>query len=471
MGNRLIREQNRNVMQKLKQRTERNTPRNASQVSGNCDLQLNKEETLSVASLKTCSNNPEVNQSQHTARLKAIVYVISIEGKPLMPCTPAKAKKLLKSKRAKVIKLYPFTIKLNFECENQVQEVGFGMDSGYGSIGLSAVTEKEEVLSQTVTLDNKTSSRLTEKAMYRRGRRSRHHWYRKPRFLNRRKKEGWLPPSIQRRYDAHLTLIKNAKSVLPISKVTIEIGNFDIQKIKNPEISRVGYQQGDLYGYQNMRSYLLAREHGLCQLCHKEFTKGSPSHIHHCKERGEQGSDRPENLAILHKKCHIKLHKKKIKLSAPKEFKAKTFISIIRNKFRQDIPDTNITFGYKTFVDRNKLGLEKSHATDAFVIAGGATQERCESITINQKHRNNRAIQLNRKGFAPSIRKQRYAIQPKDLIWIGGKKFVVGGIQGKGKQVKIANSKKAYSTKNIERVYHFGGFAYDFLIKNSISKD
>jgi hypothetical protein len=64
-------------MQKLKQR-KTYTPTNAPQVCSNCDLSLNKEETLSVAGSKTCFNNPEVDLPQHTGGLKAIVYVKSI---------------------------------------------------------------------------------------------------------------------------------------------------------------------------------------------------------------------------------------------------------------------------------------------------------------------------------------------------------------------------------------------------------
>jgi len=438
----------------------KNTPIRTSQAGCSVSTPLNKEETLSVVSKVLTVINPEVNQSQHTARLKVEVYVISIEGKQLMPCTPAKAKKLLTSKRATVIKLHPFTIKLLFVCENQVQEVNLGIDLGFKNVGFSASTSKKEVMSGTLILDDKTSSRLTEKRMYRRGRRNKL-WYREPRFDNRRTKTGWLPPSIQRRYDAHLKIINLIKFSLPISKVTIETANFDIAKIENTEINGIDYQQGDMYGYQNMRSCLMAREKGLCQLCHKEFSKASPSHIHHCKERSKEGSNRAKNLAILHKKCHTMLHKKNLKLSAPKSMRAETFMSIIQRKFKQDIPDAKITFGYKTFIDRNKLGLAKTHYNDAFVIANGTTQQRCKTIAITQKHRNNRAIQMNRKGFAPSIRKQRYAIQPKDFIWIGGKKYVVSGIQNKGAYIKIENSKKVYPTKNIERIYHFGGFSYN----------
>ena len=448
-------------MQKLKQRTKRNTPTDASQVRGNCDLQLNKEETLSVANLKTRFNNPEVNQSQHTGRLNAVAYVIGMDGEKLMPCTFAKAKKLLKSKRAKVLKHYPFTIKLNFVCENQIQEVSLGIDSGYKNVGFSAVTAKREVFSGTLTLDDRTSKRLTERAMYRRGRRNKL-WYRKPRFLNRgNKKQGWIAPSIQRRYDAHTKLINVAKSILPISKVTIETANFDIQKIENPEINGIEYHQGEMYGEQNLRSYLLSREKGKCQICQKEFTKGNRPHIHHKDERKNGGSDRVKNAAIIHEKCHKKLHKKGIKLSAPKSLKAETFMSIIQNRFQQDIPDSKITFGYITFLERRKLGIEKSHCNDAFIIASGSNQERCNSISIIQKHRNNRAIQMNRNGFSPSIRKQRYSIQPKDLIWIDSKKHIVSGIQNKGAYIKVENSKKVFPTKSIERSYHFGSFSFN----------
>ena len=67
---------------------------------------------------------------------------------------------------------------------------------------------------------------------------------------------------------------------------------------------------------------------------------------------------------------------------------------------------------------------------------------------------------MNRKGFKPSIRKQRYSIQPKDLIWINGKRYVAIGIQNRGAYVKIENSKKAFAVKNIEQIYNFGSYAF-----------
>jgi hypothetical protein len=401
-----------------------------------------------------------VDQPRHTGGLKGVVYVLSITGSPLMPCSPAKARKLIRSGKAKVVKLYPFTIKLIFECENQVQDVTLGIDSGFKNIGFSCVTSKKELISGTMILDGKTSSRLTEKAMYRRGRRNRHHWYRPARFNNRTKPEGWLPPSVQRRYDTHLSLINQIKAILPVSKVIIEVANFDIQKIENPEIAGIEYQQGDLYGYQNMRSYLMARERGLCQLCSKKFTHGNPSHMHHCKQRNEAGSDRAKNLALLHEKCHTRLHKKGLKLKPARQYKPNTFMSIIHKIFWQDVPGLRVTYGYITFLKRQEFNIPKSHNNDAFVIAGGSNQERRKPVIIQQKHRNNRAIQLNRKGYTPAIRRKRYNIQPFDIVWINGKKQVTAGIQNKGSYLLIKGTKNPISIKHIEKHYKFGSLSW-----------
>ena len=409
-----------------------------------------------MAGSKTSANNLDVDLHQHTGGPKAVVYVLSIEGSPLMPCSQAKARKLLKSQRASVVTCYPFTIRLNFVCENKIQDVQMGIDSGYQNIGYSCVSATQELACGTVVMDGKTSERLTERRMYRRGRRNKL-WYRKPRFLNRKKKEGWLPPSTQRRYDTHLKIIRQLKKVLPISSVTIEVANFDIAKIENFQIEGVDYQQGDMYGYQNMRSYLMARERGCCQLCHKPFTKGQPSHIHHCLERNKTGSNRAKNLAILHKKCHDRLHQKKLKLAAPKSYKPNTYMAIIRKKFWADVPDLKVSYGYITFVNRIALQIEKTHYNDAFVIAGGGDQQRIEPVEIIQKHKNNRVLQLNRKGFAPSIRKQRYAIQPKDLVWIEGERKVTGGVHQLGRRVIV--DKKSIALKNIQKAFHFGTFS------------
>jgi hypothetical protein len=418
-----------------------------------------------VRGLKTRDNTPEVDQSPHTGRPKVAVYVIAKEGHPLMPCSPAKAKHLLKVGNARVVKRCPFTIQLNWTCENQVQEIILGIDTGFGNIGFSAISSTRELASGTLILDGKTKDRLDEKRMYRRGRRNKL-WYRQSRFLNRKRKESWLPPSIERRYQTHLALVKQLKALMPISKVVIEVAKFDIQKLEHPEVAGVDYQRGDMYGYQNTRAYLMAREKGLCEHCHKDFKK-SPSHVHHRKPRSEQGRDRPCNLMLVHEKCHIYIHKhpallKKYQPSSVKEYRQSTFMNIIQKRFWKDLPGVEVTYGNITFVNRNLLGLPKSHENDAFVVAGGTTQIRIMPFVIIQKHRNNRVLQLNRKGFKPSIKRQRSVIAPLDLFWVAGKAYVCKGMFNKGKYILYGNAKQKeyFKMDLVDKYFNWGSLAW-----------
>ena len=225
-----------------------NTPTDAPQVRCSVSTVLNKGESPSVRSKVRPCNNPDVDQSQRTGRpLQPFVYVLSVEGKPLMPCTPAKANHMLRKGGCRVVKRAPFTIRLNFPCNNIVQSVTLGLDVGYANIGFSALTEKTEFIAGTVKLDGKTKKRLAERSMYRKGRRNRL-WYRKPRFNNRTRKEGWLPPSVQRRLDTHVSLVRRLVAILPISQINVETAKFDIQRLENPLIFGETYQRSNLYG-------------------------------------------------------------------------------------------------------------------------------------------------------------------------------------------------------------------------------
>ena len=378
-----------------------------------------------------------------------------------MPTTQRRVNVLLKQKKARVVKRIPFTIQLNYATGENKQDITLGIDIGYKNIGFSCVSDKKELMSGELKLDDKTSERLYEKRMYRRGRRNKL-WYRKPRFNNRRRREGWLPPSIQRRYGTHINIIKRIRKILPISKVIIEIANFDIQKLENPDIEGVGYQQGELYRQENIRSYLMSREKGKCQLCKKEFSKGNRSHIHHCKQRSESGSNRVKNLALVHEKgCHKKIHDKGIKLPAPREYKGSTFMNIIKDKFSKDIGNMEVTYGYETKVKRMEMRLEKNHISDAFIIAGGGKQERIRSYIVEQRHRHSRVLQTNRKGYKPSIKTHIYKIQPKDIIWYNSKKYRVVGMQNKGKYVKVENMKKVLPIKKVEKIYNYGSLVWN----------
>jgi hypothetical protein len=384
-------------------------------------------------------------------RVPINIYVLNKRGEPLMPCSPRKARILLKEGKAKVTKNYPLIIQLTQATGEQIQECSLGIDSGAKNVGFSVITDKKEIVSGELILDQKTSERLTEKRMYRRGRRNKL-WYRKPRFNNRKKSEGWLPPSIQRKFNTHITLINKLKKLLPIKQTIIEVGNFDIQKINNPDISSVQYQQGPMFEYQNVRSFLMAREHGECQLCKKKFSKGNGPHVHHIIPKNNGGTDSEKNLSLLHEKCHKKLHRQGLYnlLKQNKVYKEATFMNIIKSKFREF--GFNLVYGYETYVKRSVLKLEKTHYNDAFVIAGGNIQKRISPIILKQKHRNNRVLQMNRKGFKPSIRSRRYSIQPYDLITIGRNKYTVKGCFSLGTWVSCVG--KNFNIKKVSKVFH-----------------
>ena len=177
-----------------------------------------------------------------------MVYVKNIDGKALMPTSNAKARKLLKQKKAKVVSLRPFVVKLTYKTKTEyIQKLNLGVDSGYSNIGFSVIDAKQEYIAGEVKLLEGMKKRLLEKASYRRIRRSRLR-YRKARWNNRvkSKKKGWLAPSLKHKLDTHIKFIDYLKNILPIEKITIEVANFDIQKMKDDLISGIDYQNGGL---------------------------------------------------------------------------------------------------------------------------------------------------------------------------------------------------------------------------------
>jgi len=153
---------------------------------------------------KTLDNIGEVNLPPKgeflSERMYFMVYVLNINGKPLMPTNNAKARILLKKSKAKVKTLKPFTIQLTYETNNYTQDITLGIDSGYLNIGFSATTEQKELISGEVKLLQGMSNRITEKVQYRRIRRQRLR-YRKARWQNRKINDGWLAPSIQHKLE------------------------------------------------------------------------------------------------------------------------------------------------------------------------------------------------------------------------------------------------------------------------------
>ena len=387
------------------------------------------------------------------------VYVLSKKGKPLMPCSPRKARVLLRDGKAVVKQRTPFTIQLTVATGETTQPVTLGVDSGYSKIGLSAITDKEELFSAEVVLRTDIVKLNSERRSYRKARRSRKTWYRKPRFLNRKRHEGWLAPSIQHKLDSHIKYINWVKAVLPVTHTVIEVAAFDIQKIKSPEISGADYQNGPQKDFWNTREYVLYRDGHICQNC-KGKTGDKILEVHHLVSR-QTGGDRPDNLLTLCSTCHAGVSKGcltlKVKPSAG--FRAETFMTMVRwrllNALKSFGDSASHTYGYITKSRRMALVLLKSHINDAFVIAGGNGQTRpATNYYIRQVRKCNRKLF---KGARSHIKNTagRYinGFQRYDKVcWNGTECFIFGRRTKGGFDLRRADGTKIHPSVSSEHL-------------------
>lgn len=440
-------------MQKLSAKLQ-NIPGDTSQVPCSISTVLTREDTLSVSSKVRTDNNSDENLQSGKTGHNSRVYVLNMQNNPLMPTTPKKARKLLKEGKAKVIHRMPFTIQLLYATGESKQDITLGIDPGYSYLGFSAITDNEELISGEMLLRNNIKKLIEQKSNYRRTRRNRL-WYREPRFNNRSIPKGWFAPSIQHKLDSHIKLIDRIKCILPITKVIVEVATFDTQKMQNPEISNMEYQQGELLGYE-IREYLLEKWQHKCAYCGKI---NIPLEIEHIVPKSRGGSNRISNLTIACHKCNqtksnrtaYEFGHPNIQVKAKKPLKSAAFMNIVKKRL-VEILNCDITYGYITKHDRIKLDIPKTHNNDAYVIANGSTQIRSNTYNVTQTRRNNRSIQTNRKGYKPSIRNQRYNLQPKDLVKHNKLLCRVKGIFNYGKWVRLVNSTGIIINSNIKKV-------------------
>ena len=187
-----------------------------------------------------------VKRMTKTATQKVIqVCVLDQDGNPLMPTQRlGKVYRLLKTKKAHIVAYEPFTIKLNYEPKTHIiQPLTLGVDSGAIHSGYSLANEHREYYNAEVIARDNISKNISDKRMYRQNRRSRKTRYRKPRFNNRKNKgKGWIPPSLEQKVSVQVKEIEHLHKYFPINNIIIEVAEFDIQKIQNPDISGKEYQ-------------------------------------------------------------------------------------------------------------------------------------------------------------------------------------------------------------------------------------
>src|SRR5260221_10006695 len=306
-----------------------------------------------------------------------VVYVLAPDGTPLMPCSCAIARLLLKEGKAKVKRRTPFTIKLWWQpATTYTQPLTLGVDTGSSVIGSAVADEQGRVVYlSAVTVRNDIATTMRERAVHRRDRRNRKTRYRPARWLNRKNsiKQGRFSPTMRSKINAHLREIRFVQALLPITSIVLETGTFDPHALKHPEVltHKWLYQKGINYGYANTKAYVLTRDCYTCQQC-KGKSKDRRLEVHHIIFRSQNGSDEETNLVTLCKTCHDALHAVTLTLKRngkkKGELKSATQMNSIRLQLLKQVKAEE-TFGFITKEHRQLAGLPKEHCFDAAMIA------------------------------------------------------------------------------------------------------
>ena len=462
-----------------------------------------------------------------------MVFVIGYNDMALMPCKESKARKLLSNGRATVIHKMPFTIKLLYKTGCATQPIELGIDTGTGNIGIGITSCKKVLHKAEVSLRSKDIVKLlTTRRIYRRSRRSRKTEYRHPKFhyqtiykyvgllvkrqhkigkstkslwskvsinLMSKRPEGWLPPSTQSKVNAQIKWIDKYLSILPHPSLTIEVGRFDMARMKDPTVHNELYQYGDMYDYDNINAYVFARDNYTCQCCHTKSTPQNNLKLvnHHIIYHSKGGSDRPSNRITICERCHTSqnhqpggilydwmVNKRKV----AKTYSDATQMNIIRRRMFKAFPQATFTYGNITNPDRKKLILSKSHCNDAVAIAQQGQVTNIHDIPtvlyIKQSRKKKRSLHegIPRKGRKTPNRAQiRNSKNTKtvgnfhlndcvkfnnQIGWISGfsgKSAYVKGLQGTYIQ-EVGKAYKLISLSKLSKIGNAGNWLYQYKI-------
>jgi len=318
------------------------------------------------------------------------VFVVDTKHRPLSMCHPARARTLLKEGKAAVLRAAPFTIILKEEKPDAViKPMTAKLDPGSKTTGMALVDSNGRVLF-AAELEHRGSAiraALDARRLVRRGRRNRNTRYREARFDNRRRPEGWLPPSLQHRVATTMTWIERFRRFCEVEELAVERVKFDMQLMRNPEISGVEYQQGTLAGY-SVREYLLEKWHRKCAYCNAENT---PLQVEHIKARATGGSNAVSNLTLACEPCNKKKGTlpieiflkskpdvlKRILAQAKKPLSDAAAVNATRNALFSALLKTGLPVevgtGAQTKFNRTRLAHPKAHWIDAACVGDSGT--------------------------------------------------------------------------------------------------
>ncbi len=344
------------------------------------------------------------------------VFVLSREGKPVMPCTEKRARKLLEAGRARVHRIFPFAIRLVdrslASCELQPMRLSLDPGSKFTGVALCRVEETAKAdepvmhvgfLMELVHRGAQIRKDLQSRSALRRGRRGRNTRYRAPRFNNRAKPPGWLGPSLQHRVDTTISWVNRLRRLAPVTHMAQELVRFDMQAMQaeaeGQTIEGVEYQHGTLAGYE-VGEYLLEKWHRCCAYCD---AKGVPLEKDHILARSGGGSNRVRNLTLACRPCNqrkgnrdvreflahdpARLHRILAQAKAP--LKDAAAVNATRWALFERLKVTGLPVeagsGGRTKFNRTRFGVPKIHALDAACVGALGDVRRPAQPTLQVK--------------------------------------------------------------------------------------
>jgi 5-methylcytosine-specific restriction endonuclease McrA len=314
------------------------------------------------------------------------VFVIDSEKRQLDPIHSAQARQLLRNKKAAVYRRFPFTIILKeSRPDSLLTPLRLKIDPGAKFTGIALVNDATGEVVFAAELKHRgfaIRDALTSRRQLRRSRRARKTRYRKPRFLNRTRPQGWLAPSLQSRVENIKTWVERLRKLAPVRAISQELVRFDMQLMRNPEIQGKEYQQGTLAGYET-REYLLEKWGRQCAYC---GVKDVPLQIEHIHPRSKGGSNSISNLTLSCEKCNTKKGTKDIKeflkkdpnklqkilLQAKRPLADAAAVNTTRFALLNTLKETGLPIetgsGGLTKFNRSQQKLEKTHWLDAACV-------------------------------------------------------------------------------------------------------
>jgi 5-methylcytosine-specific restriction endonuclease McrA len=321
------------------------------------------------------------------------IFVLDTNKQPLNPIHPGRARMLLSQGKAAVFRRYPFTLILFEEVSSpKIEPLRVKIDPGAKTTGLALVNDSTGEVVWVAELQHRgfqIRDALTSRRQLRRSRRNRKTRYRQPRFLNRTRLKGWLPPSLNSRVANILTWVKRLSALCRITAISQELVRFDTQQMENSSVSGVGYQQGTLAGYE-IREFLLEKWHRTCAYCGAKDTRLEIEHIH---PRSKSGSNRVSNLCLACVPCNQKKGNfeikdflkgkpellKRILAQAKRPLADTAAVNATRWNLYENLKKTGLPVevgtGGRTKYNRTLQGLEKTHYWDAACV-GASTPVR-----------------------------------------------------------------------------------------------